>query len=318
MTTRQAAHVAPWKKEMFQKLAELIEKYPVVAVADLQKVRSSQIQEIRKKLRGQAEVLVAKNTVLRKAAGTMNEKKPQIDAFAGGLAGSSLLMFTGMNPFALILFLGKNKVRVPAKAGDSATSEIIIPAGNTGLQPGPVISEFGEVKVTTRIESGSIWVAKDTVVAEKGDTISAKLASLLSKLGMKPMEAGLSIVRAFDQGLVLDLEDLAFDLETYKSDLASAHRGALGLAVETEYILPETASLILGRAFREAMQLATEAEFPTSDNIETLVKRAYSEMRILSDAAVQINSELAEVETASPPSTLKEKPQEKVEKKEKQ
>ncbi len=318
MTTRQAAHVAPWKKEMFQKLAELIEKYPVVAVADLRKVRSSQIQEIRKKLRGQAEVLVAKNTVLRKAAGTMSEKKPQIDAFAGGLAGSSLLMFTGMNPFALILFLGKNKVRVPAKAGDAATGEIVIPEGNTGLQPGPVISEFGEVRVTTRIEGGSIWVAKDTVVAEKGDTISAKLASLLSKLGMKPMEAGLSIVRAFDQGLVLSLEDLAFDLETYKSDLASAHRGALGLAVETEYILPETASLILGRAFREAMQLATEAEFPTSDNIETLVKRAYSEMRILSDAAVQINSELAEEEPASPLITPKEKPQEKVEKKEKQ
>jgi len=318
MLTRPTTHVAPWKKELFQKLTELIEKYPVVAVADLQKVRSAQIQEIRKKLRGQAEVLVAKNTVLKKAADTLSEKKPQIDTFAGTLAGSSLLMFTGMNPFALILFLNKNKVRVSAKAGDIANSQIIIPAGNTGLQPGPVISEFGEVKVTTRIEGGSIWVARDTVVAEKGDTISPKLASLLSKLGMKPMEAGLSVVRAFDQGLVLKPEDLVFDLETYKADLAGAHRGALELAVETEYILPETASLILGRAFREAMQLANEAEFPTSENIEILVKQAYSEMRILSDAAVQINSELAEDEKATQTPTPRQIPQEKVEKKDKQ
>jgi len=310
--------VASWKKELFQKLTELIEKYPVVAVADLQKVRSSQIQEIRKKLRGQAEVLVAKNTILKKAAGALGEKKPQIDAFAGTLAGSSLLMFTGMSPYALILFLSKNKVRVPAKAGDMATSQIMIPAGNTGLQPGPVISEFGEVKVTTRIEGGSIWVARDTVVADKGDTISPKLASLLSKLGMKPMEAGLSIVRAFDQGLVLKPEDLVFDLETYKADLAGAYRGALGLAVETEYVLPETATLILGRAFREAMQLANEAEFPTSENIESLVKQAYSEMRILSDAAVQINSELAEDDKTAQTLTPRENPQEKVEKKEKQ
>jgi len=316
--TRQTTHVAPWKKELFQKLTELIEKYPVVAVADLQKVRSSQIQEIRKKLRGQAEVLVAKNTVLKKAADTLSEKKPQIDTFAGTLVGSSLLMFTGMNPFALILFLNKNKVRVSAKAGDIANSQIVIPAGNTGLQPGPVISEFGEVKVTTRIEGGSIWVARDTVVADKGDTISPKLASLLSKLGMKPMEAGLSIVRAFDQGLVLKPEDLVFDLETYKADLTSAQRGALGLAVETEYILPETASLILGRGFREAMQLANQAEFPTSENIETLVKQAYSEMKILSDAAVQINSELNEDDKAAQTPTPKEKSQEKVEKKEKQ
>ncbi len=318
MLTRQAAKVAPWKKEIFQRLTELIEEYPVVAIADLQKVRSSQIQEIRKKLRGQAEVLVAKNTILKKAASALSEKKPHIEDFAEALAGSNLLLFTGMNPYALILFLNKNKVRVPAKAGDIATSDIIITAGNTGLQPGPVISEFGEVKVATRIEGGSIWVAKDTLVAEKGTLISPKLASLLSKLGMKPMEAGLSIVQAFDQGLVLKPEDLAFDLESYKNELAIAYRNALGLAVEAEYVQPETVSLVLARAYREAVHLANEAEFPTSENIDTLIKRAHSEMRILSDSVAQVNSEAAAQDLAVAPSAnYEEKEQEKVEKNEK-
>ena len=301
MLTRQVTHVASWKKEIFQKLAELIEKYPVVAIADLQKVRSSQIQEIRKKLRGQAEVLVAKNTILKKAASAIGEKKPHISDFAEGIAGSSLLLFTGMNPYALILFLNRNKVRVPAKGGDTATSEIMIPAGNTGLQPGPVISEFGEVKVVTRIEGGSIWVAKDTVVAERGDTISPKLASLLSKLGMKPMEAGLSIVRAFDAGMVLNLDDLVFDLDSYKSDLEEACRDAIALSVETEYVLPETAPMIIGNAYREALYLANEIEYPTSENVGDLVKQAYSEMRLLSDAAAKINSEAAPLEEPAPP-----------------
>jgi len=301
MLTRQVTHVASWKKEIFQKLAELIEKYPVVAIADLQKVRSSQIQEIRKKLRGQAEVLVAKNTILKKAASAIGEKKPHISDFAEGIAGSSLLLFTGMNPYALIVFLNRNKVRVPAKGGDTATSEIMIPAGNTGLQPGPVISEFGEVKVVTRIEGGSIWVAKDTVVASRGDTISPKLASLLSKLGMKPMEAGLSIVRAFDAGMVLNLDDLVFDLDSYKSDLEEACRDAIALSVETEYVLPETAPMIIGNAYREALYLANEIEYPTSENVGDLVKQAYSEMRLLSDAAAKINSEAAPLEEPAPP-----------------
>jgi large subunit ribosomal protein L10 len=296
---------------MFQKLSELIEKYQVVAIADLQKVRSSQIQEIRKKLRGQAEVLVAKNTILKKAASAIGEKKPHIDDFAEGVAGSSLLLFTGMNPYALILFLNKNKVRVPAKAGDTATGDIIIPAGNTGLQPGPVISEFGEVKVTTRIESGSIWVARDTVVASKGDTISAKLASLLSKLGMKPMEAGLSIVRAFDAGVVLKLDDLVFDLESYKSDLAEACRDAIALSIETEYVVPETAPIMIGNTYREALYLANEVEFPTSENIGDLVKQAYSEMTVLSDAVAQINSEAAaREEPLAPAPSPRQKPAE--------
>ena len=60
---------------------------------------------------------------------------------------------------------------------------------------------------------------------------------------MKPMEAGLSIVRAFDEGIVLKLEDLVFDLESYKSDLSEACRDAIALAVETEYVLPETAPM---------------------------------------------------------------------------
>jgi large subunit ribosomal protein L10 len=306
MLTRQATHVASWKKEIFQKLAELIEKYPVVAIADLQKVRSSQIQEIRKKLRGQAEVLVAKNTILKKAASAIGEKKPHINDFAEGIAGSSLLLFTTMNPYALILFLNRNKVRVPAKAGDMATSEIMIPAGNTGLQPGPVISEFGEVKVVTRIEGGSIWVAKDTVVASTGDTISPKLASLLSKLGMKPMEAGLSIVRAFDTGTVLNLDDLVFDLDSYKSNLEEACRGAFALSVETEYVLPETAPIIIGSAYREALYLANEIEYPTSENVGDLVKQAYSEMRILADAAAKINSEAAALEEPPAPAPVPE------------
>lgn len=309
MLTKLVTRVAPWKKEMFERLSELVEKYPVVAIADLQKVRSSQIQEIRKKLRGQAEVLVAKNTILKKVANATAEKKPNFEDFAERLDGSNLLLFTGMNPYALILFLNKNKVRVPAKAGDTATSEIIIPGGNTGLQPGPVISEFGEVKVTTRIEGGSIWVARDTVVAEKGDTISPKLASLLSKLGMKPMEAGLLIVWAFDDGTILKPEDLVFDLEAYKSDLGEACRDALALAVETEYVQPETASMIIGGAYREAIYLANEAEFPTSENMGDLVKQAYVEMRILSDAAAQINSEAAAIEEiVAPAPRPEEKP----------
>ncbi len=173
MITQQ---VAAWKKEIYGDLVQLLEKYSVVAVADLQKVRSSQIQEIRKKLRGKADLIVAKNSILRKASDSMASKKENVNKFSDGLTGSMVLIFTQMNPFELIMFLNNNKVRVPAKGGDLATSEIIVPAGNTGLQPGPVISEFNEAKVQTRIEGGSIFVAKDTIVASKGDVISTKTA----------------------------------------------------------------------------------------------------------------------------------------------
>jgi len=281
MMTQQ---VAVWKKEIFDDLTELIKKYSVVAVADLQKVRSSQIQEIRKKLRGKAELIVAKNTILRKASDKAASSKDKIDQFAQGLTGSKVLIFTQMNPFELIIFLNKNKVRVPAKGGDVATGDIMVPAGNTGLQPGPVISEFNEAKVQTRIEGGSIFIAKDTTVVKKGDVIPVKIASLLSKLGMKPMEAGLSLSYAYDNGSVLGPNDLAFDLDVMKADISSAARLAFGVAVEASIMLPETAPVIISKAYRQAVAVSVEAEFLTKETADLIIKKAYANMSALSSA----------------------------------
>ncbi len=281
MLTRQ---VAVWKQEILTDLLKLLKKYSVIAVADLPKVRSSQIQEIRKKLRGKADLVVTKNTILRKAAEKAAGEKQNVDKFAQGLAGSKVLIFTQMNPFELILFLNKNKVRVPAKGGDVATSDIVIPAGNTGLQPGPVISEFNEAKVQTRIEGGSIFVARDTVAVRKGETVPTKIASLLTKLGMKPMEAGLSLSYAYDNGSVLGPAELAFDLDQIKNDFASAARLAFGFAVEASILLPATAPLIISKAYRQAVAVSVESAFLTKETAQFIIQKAYANMNALSSA----------------------------------
>ncbi len=281
MLTRQ---VAVWKKDIFSDLHQLLEEHTVVAVADLQKVRSSQIQEIRKKLRGKAHLIVAKNTILLKAAEKLVAEKPNIDKFAEGLTGSKVLIFTQMNPFELMLFLNKSKVRVPAKGGDAATSDIVISAGNTGLQPGPVISEFNEAKVQTRIEGGSIFIARDTVVVEKGDIVSVKVASLLSKLGMKPMEAGLALSHAYDNGAVLGPKELSFDLDQVKTDFMSAARWAFNVAVEADILLPETAPTIISKAYRQALTVSVEAAFVTKETAQFIIQKAYANMNALAIA----------------------------------
>jgi large subunit ribosomal protein L10 len=281
MMTQQ---VAVWKREIFDDLTELLEKYSVIAVADLQKVRSSQIQEIRKKLRGKADLIVAKNTILRKAAEKAARSRENVDRFAQSLTGSKVLIFTQMNPFELIIFLNKNKVRVPAKGGDIATSDIMVPAGNTGLQPGPVISEFNEAKVQTRIEGGSIFVAKDTVVVRKDEVIPVKIASLLSKLGMKPTEAGLSLSNAYDNGSLLGPNDLVFDLDKMRADISSAARLAFGVAVEANIMLPQTAPMIISKAYRQAIAVSVEAEFFTKETTNLIIQKAYANMNALSSA----------------------------------
>ena len=271
MSTRK---IADWKKESLQQLQGLLSKYPVIAAADLNKVRSSQIHELRKRLRDRVAMVVAKNNLLRKSVELGDYKEPRLGEFVKDLTGSKILLFSELNPYSLIILLDKSKVRVPAKGGDIATSEIMIPAGNTGLPPGPVISEFGEIKVKTKIEGGSIWVAQDSVVAEKGDVISAKMASVLSKLGLKPMEAGLTLVEAYDNGTIMHKDDLVFDLSSYKNDFITAINDALNLSTEAGYITIENAPRILVKGFREALAVAGESAFLEDGTVEYVLKRA--------------------------------------------
>jgi len=278
MSTRK---IAEWKQQALEDLQDLIKRYPVIAAADLTKVRSSQIHELRKRLRDRVTMLVTKNNLLRKSVELSDAKDTRMGEFVKDLQGSNILLFTDTNPFKLILLLEKSKVRVPAKAGDIATGEIGVSAGNTGLAPGPVISEFGEVKVPTKIEGGSIWVAKDTVIARKGDLITPKMASLLSKLGQKPMEAGLTLVSAFDNGSILRTADLSFDLTAYRSDLMRAVSEAFSLSLEAGYITPEVAPRMLGKAVNQALALADGAGFLETGTVEHVLRRAVFNATIL-------------------------------------
>ncbi|TMI32530.1 50S ribosomal protein L10 [Candidatus Bathyarchaeota archaeon] len=270
-TTRR---VAAWKKEAITQLEVLLEKYPVIAAADLTKVRSSQIHELRKRLRDRVAMVVTKNNLLRKSVELSESSNGRVGEFVKDLQGSNILLFTDVNPYSLIILLEKSKVRVPAKAGDIATGEIMVPAGNTGLPPGPVISEFGEIKVQTRIEGGSIWVARDSVVARRGDLITPKMASVLSKLGLKPMEAGLTLSTAYDNGTILRSEDLVLDIATYRKDVFQAVNNAFSLSIDAGYVTPENAPRILGKGMREALAIAVEAGFLESGTIEPVLKRA--------------------------------------------
>ena len=299
--------IAPWKQEVIEQIQGNLSTYKMVAAANLQQVRSSQIHEVRKKLRGKVQFLVAKNTLVKRAA--EESKKENIGRFTEKLLGSRILLFSDLAPHSLVLLLNKNKVRVPAKAGDVATGEILIPAGNTGLPPGPVISEFGEAKVPTKIESGSIWVSKDTVVSRKGDAISPKLASVLSKLGIKPMELGLSLTAAYEQGVVFAEEDLKVDLDAYRTNLRQAASQAFNVAVNTGYVLPETAPQILGKVYREALSLAINAAYPAEEALPQIIRTAYIQMLGLT-AKAGITTE-----TTEKPKPEETKTEEKIEKK---
>lgn len=259
------------KKKMFSQIRTFTQNYSYLCISRLERVRSIQLMMLRKMLRNDVKFFVVKNKIALKAL--MGTKFGFDLKLEEKFKGQNLLIFTNQNPFKLSILLSKNKVPLPAKAGDTATDDIVIPAGNTGLQPGPILSEFKEVGVSTKIDSGSIWITKDTVVAKKGDIISPKLAGLLSKLNIKPIKAGLTISFAFMDGVILSEEDLILDLDKIRNEIRSAYLEAKNLSINSNYFIKETISEILYRAYQQAHTLTLNVEYITKENVSTLLQK---------------------------------------------
>ena len=271
------------KAETIERVSELALKYPVLAVTSLSKVRATQLMAVRKALRGHAEVYVVKNKLAvlgLKKAGIKNA-----DALLSQLTGQNALIFSTYDPFKLFLTLDRNKVYLPARSGDKAPEDVMVPAGNTSLPAGPVLSEFREAGIPTKIEGGSIWVNKDSVAIKKGEVVSPKLASLLSKLNIKPIRAGLTIALAYDSGLIYAGDVVAIDLDKYRQSLLDAYASSRGLALFIGFVTKETAPDILAKAWREAMSLAVEAGFLTKETAPMVFGKAEAEAAALTAKA---------------------------------
>jgi large subunit ribosomal protein L10 len=261
------------KSELFEKLDKLIKKYKVIAIFDLFKVRANIIHQLRNKLRGEAEIIVAKKAILEKVL-EKNNKKILIE-YLSNIKQPIGVIFTNMNAFKLSLILEKSKVLMHAKGGEKADIDVIVLECNTGLQPGPVLSDFGKMKIPTRIEGGNIWIAKDTLVARKGEEISPMLASLLVKLDIKCVLRGVDLILAYEDGLIFEGEKLKIKLEDYKASISKAFENALKLSIEAQYITKENAPYLIRKAILQAKNLGIHIGYPSKDLIKEIIIKAY-------------------------------------------
>ena len=269
------SQVSEEKRAIVDDTVKLLDDYKLIGAADLTKVGSGMLQDMRKQLRGRVAIRGIKNTLMRIAMERASLEGT--DDFLSEIKGQNIYIFSNGNPFELAMTLHRNKVRVFAKDGDTALEDLVIPSGNTGLSPGPIISKFGGLGIRTRIEAGNIWVVQDTEVAKAGDAISADMADLLTRLGIRASEMGLEIKAVYEGGIVIPREDLILDMDIYAERLARAYSGAFQVALKAVYVTPSTIIPLLSMAAQNARNVALEAAYLTPETAPELIARANSQ-----------------------------------------
>jgi large subunit ribosomal protein L10 len=278
------------KRETVQETIELLDKYDIIAAADLYKVSSRMLQDMRNMLRDQLKFKVVKNTLMTislEEAGKENNKE-----FMEQIPGPNVFLFTNGNPFKVAMELEQNKVKVFAKPGDTAMKDIVIQEGNTGLSPGPMIGKFGALGVRTRIEAGNIWVVQDTTVAKKGEEINEDLSDLLQRMGMREAEMSLKIKAVYEKGDILPGDVLLLDIEEYRKQIEQAISQAFQVAIQAAYVTPQTITTILSKAVQQAQAVAMESAWATEDIVPLLIAKANGQARSLAKKVGEIQAKI--------------------------
>ena len=297
MAKPKAAEVPSWKQEAVVELIRLIESYPVVGVLDISDLPASQFQQMRQKLRGQAEIIVSKNTLVSIAInGATKAKDPKLSELASYLKGQTGIIFTKMNPFKLSKLLRDNKIAAPAKPGSKSPKDVNIPAGETDFAPGPIVGELQRVGIKARIQAGKVVILEDCHLLKAGDTITKEIAETLPKFGIMPLELGLKLHAVYEGGMVFTGMTLEIDDKKIIGQLQLASVSAFNLALSVNYPTPLTIGLMIVKANAAAQNLALNACLPISQVMPLLVARANAEMLGLATAAGNRNSQALDAE----------------------
>jgi len=260
---------------MYQLLQDLPKKYSVTALVRMEKVRASQLLPLRKKLQGEVEIISIKDKVAQKSLEKLDI--PGIEKMKEKLTGQCVFMFTNMSPFKLNVLLAKNKVLLTARGGDIASIDVVVPPKNTGIAPGPMLTEFKENKIPTKIDQGTIWILKETTPVKKGEVISTRLAALLGKLDIKPIEAKIVLNSALSEGILFAEEELVVDVDKFKAKLIQAAHEAKSLSIEIGYITPVNVQQLISKAAQSARSLSIESGFLTDETKEQIHQKAHGQ-----------------------------------------
>jgi len=268
-----AGSKAERKQQYFEKLTGCLDKYQKVVVVGADNVGSNQFQKIRQSLRGLAEILMGKNTMVRKVLREYVETNPKVEPLIGLVKNNVGFVFTNGDLAEVEKKLLHFRVGAPAKAGSIAPNDVIVPKGPTGMEPTQT-SFLQALNIASKINKGQVEIVSDVHLVKAGEKVGSSEATLLQKLNIKPFSYGLTIVNIYDNGAVYD----ASVLKLTDSDLLAKFRNGInnvaGLSLALGY--PTLASLphALSAAYKNVLSVAVETEysFPAAEKIKEYIK----------------------------------------------
>ncbi|CAL0315756.1 unnamed protein product [Lupinus luteus] len=286
------------------KLCQLLDEFTQILVVNADNVGSKQLQNIRQGLRGDSVVLMGKNTMMKRSV-RIHAEKTGNQAFLNLiplLVGNVGLIFTKGDLKEVSEEVAKYKVGAPARVGLVAPIDVVVPPGNTGLDPSQT-SFFQVLNIPTKINKGTVEIITPVELIKKGDKVGSSEAALLAKLGIRPFSYGLVVLSVYDNGSVFNPEvlDLTEDDLLEKFAIGVSQITSLSLAISYPTLAAAPHAFVNAYKNVLAVAVATEYSFPQADEVKEYLKDPSKFAALAAVAAPTADSGAAPAASAAKP-----------------
>lgn len=254
-------------------MIRLLNEYPKCFIVGADNVGSSQMQKIRIELRGEAEILMGKNTMMKKVIRGHLENNPDLAALLPYIVENVGFVFTKDNLSTIRTKLQANKVKAPAKAGAISNADVEIPAQVTTMGPEKT-SFFQALQIPTKITRGQIEIINNISLIKNGDKVGASEATLLNMLNISPFSYGLTIKHVFENGTIYSPDILDITPEDIRTKFTDGVRRVAAVSLAIGYPTLASVPHSIANGFKKLMAVAaaTEIEFEQVKGVKEYLK----------------------------------------------
>merc|ERR1711881_441864 len=267
--SKQFPNRAAWKLNYFEKLENAIRNHSKFLLVNADNVASLQFAQIRSALRGKAQIIMGKNTMMKKVIRGLIDEFPEYEKVLPLLVDNVGFVFTNGDLKETRDAILEHKKAAPARAGALAPVDVVVPAQNTGLGPEKT-SFFQALNIQTKIARGTIEIVSNVNLLKTGDKVGMSEATLLNMLKISPFSYGLKAVGCFEEGSLFDPDVLDITEDDIRAKfMASVNKvAAVSLNIGYPTVVSAPHSIANGLKKLLAVAAATEITFPAAEKMK--------------------------------------------------
>jgi len=263
---------AEWKANYFQKLEDAIRNHSKFLLVNADNVASLQFAQIRSALRGKAQIIMGKNTMMKKVIRGLLDEFPDYEKVLPLLVDNVGFVFTNGDLNEMRDAILEHKKAAPARAGAIAPVAVVVPAQNTGMGPEKT-SFFQALNIQTKIARGTIEIVSPINLLAVGDKVGQSESQLLNMLKISPFTYGLKVTACYDEGSVFEPAVLDITEDDIRAKFMTAVNNVAAVSLNIGYPTAVSAPHSIANALKKliAVAAATDITFPAAEKTKAFL-----------------------------------------------